>query len=207
MREDHSRTEERLLTREQIDDLTDLESLEALLDDVTAAAKAIAVDLEFRSDDAADDHWEHRARKSLTAHYVCQGHLTRRIKFLRRGGKPVKQSDDGSKARRREAEAQRLLAQAENKRLRAAEDREKTVRTMVAYAARQSLLAHFHRAASKHLDQATMAQLMGEAHRGHLAMMAADLPASVGRNPQGHDPQGHGAEHEHAVPAEQGDAQ
>lgn len=30
----------------------------------------------------------------------------------------------------------------------------------------------------------------------------ANPPASVGRNPEGHDPKGHGAEHEHAVGAE-----
>jgi hypothetical protein len=205
MRGDYVPTDERLLTREQIEALTDLESLLALQDDVTAAAKQIEVDLEYRSDDAADESWEHRARKALTAHYVCNGHLTRRVAFLRRGGKPVKQGGDDAKARKKEAEAARLAAAAENKRAKAAHEREITVRMCLAYASRQSLLLHFQNAAKAHLDRATYARLMDVARADLEAMTVAELPAQ-GMSAFGRDPQGHEAKPASPVGSEADDA-
>lgn len=170
-------TAERLLTREQIEAISDLDSLVEFQDIVTAAAKAIEVDLEYRSDDNADDFWEHRARRALTAHYVCNGHLTRRIAYLRRGGKVPKQAGPDAKAARREAAAKLLTAQAESKRAKADSDREKTTRAMIAYADRQNLLAAFHRAAKAALDQPTF-QRLNAAARAELELgMMAELTA------------------------------
>jgi hypothetical protein len=169
-----------LLTREQIDALDDVESLVALQDLVTAAAKAIEVDLEYRSDDAADEFWEHRARRALTAHYVCNGHLTRRIGYLRRGGKPVKQGGNEAKARKKEAEAARLLAAAENKRAKIVEEREKTFRQMVAYADRQNLLAAFHRAARQQLDPGAFGRLLQAARADLETQMLAERDRAQG---------------------------
>lgn len=172
-------TAERLLNREQINALVDIEWLEAELDKVTADAKSIEVDLEFRSDEFATDEWEHRARKALAAHHICQGHLTRRIALLRKGGVkgPTPAEVHDAKARKREAEAARLAAAAENKRARAAAEREKTVRQLVAYASRQSLLAHFHAAARDALERDTFAELMAQAHARLEATLMKDLPA------------------------------
>lgn len=173
---DRTPAHERLLTREQIDAIDDIESLVALQEDVTAAAKQIEVDLEFRSDDGADAYWEQRARRALSAHYVCNGHLTRRIKFLRRGGKPVKQGGDDAKARRREATAQLVAAQTEQKRVKIAVEREKTHRALLDFAARQSLLLHFHKAAQEELDGPIMARLMAKANASLQAALAAEAP-------------------------------
>ena len=177
-------TFERLLTREQIEALDDLNSLVALQDDVTQAAKAIEVDLEFRSDDAADESWEHRARRALTAHYVCNGHLTRRIAYLRRGGKVPKQHDPETKVRKKEAQVQLIAAQAEHKRLKANEEREKTVRQLVVFAARQSLLAHFHRIAGEQLSVTMMQRLMTKAQASLQASLMAELPNDEALDPQ-----------------------
>ena len=166
---------DRLLSREQVEALDNLDDLLAIQDEVTKAAKAIEVDLEYRTDDAADEYWEHRARKALTAHYVCNGHLTRRIAFLRRGGKAVKQGDSAAKARKKEAHAQLLIAQAEARRQKALQERETTVRQLMTYASRQSFLACFHRAAAEYLDNGTMGRLTKQAKDALEASLLSDL--------------------------------
>jgi hypothetical protein len=193
---DRGKTAERLLTREQINEITDLEWLEGELDHVTSDAKSIEVDLEFRSDDFATEEWEHRARRALTAHHICAGHLTRRIAFLKRGErKGPTPPDHDAKARKKEAEAARLVAAAENKRAKAQQEREVTIRAMVAFADRQSLLSHFRRVAREQLDAETFARLSAMARASLDAALLAQLPAIADQSPEGRDPQGLDAKH------------
>jgi hypothetical protein len=174
----HTPTEERLLTREQIAALTVIADIEAIQDEVLDTIKQIEVDLEFRADDRADEDWEHRARRALAAHHVCSTRLGQRIRQLQRADKkaPTPPNHD-AKARKKEAEAARLLAAAENKRMKAAEEREKTIRQLVSYASRQSLLLHFHAAAREHLPIETYARLMAIARAENEASLMGDLSA------------------------------
>jgi hypothetical protein len=171
-------TVDRLLTREQIAELTVVEDLEAIQDEVLDAIKQIEVDLEFRADDRADDDWEHRARRALAAHHVCNTRIGQRIHQLRRGGKSAPTPPDhNAKARKKEAEAARLFAAAENKRAKEVQEREKTIRAMVAYADRQSFLAHFHRLARKAMGPEAFHALAAEARASLESAMVAELPA------------------------------
>lgn len=167
-------THERLLSREQIEAIDDLESLVALQDDVTERAKVIEVDLEFRTDDRADEEWEQRARRALAAHYACNGHLARRIKFLR-GHKPAKDASNEGKARRREAAAQLLAAQTAAKRAKAEQQREVTARTLAAHAARQSVLAFFHAVVVEEMGAKWAGARMGVAKRRLEEAMLSDI--------------------------------
>lgn len=177
---DRPTTAERMLSREQISEIDDVEWLENELDRVVAAATQIEVDLEFRSDDFATEEWEHRARKALTAHHICQGHLNRRLQALRNATKvkgPSPADHQNAKARKREAEAARLLAAAENKRLKAAHERETTVRQMIAFADRQTFLATFYRVARRHLEKEVFGAWVAEARAELEETLVASLPA------------------------------
>ncbi len=173
-------TIDRLLTREQIFAITEISDLSAFKDAVMDGIKQIEVDLEFRNDDGADKGWEHRARRALAAHHVCNTRLGQRIKQLQRDGKPVEQPE--TKARKKEAHAQLLLAQAESRRVKTLADHEKTTRMLVDFASRQSLLMHFHTVAASMLDRATMAEIMAAARLRLEASLAAVHEAPGGQH-------------------------
>lgn len=56
-------------------------------------------------------------------------------------------------------------------------------------------------------DKIAKARFPNGANASQLGQIIREVLASVGRNPKGQDAQRLGAEHEHAVPAKQGDAQ
>lgn len=169
-------THERLPTVEMINAMEDVASLRDLQDAIFAQAKKIEVDLEFRSDDFATDDWERRARGALAAHHTCHARIGRRISYLTRGGKvPDPAKANKTKADRNAAQAALEAAQAENRREKAREEREKTVRRVADVIERQSLLTHFYRAATAHLDRATVAMLMGEARQSMHDAITAEL--------------------------------
>jgi hypothetical protein len=120
-----------LPTREQIEAITDIEGLRQVRDDVFARKSSIETQLEFAD---GDEDWERRAMGALTAHRICIGHLDKRIHRLVKGpGTATPKPDPEKKARKHQAHAARLLAEAEAKDSRVMLQREKT-RTEIARA-------------------------------------------------------------------------
>lgn len=155
-----SEERERLLTREMIDAIDDLESLQFLLDDADERAKHIEVDLEFRSD--ADLDWERRARGALAAHHICIGHLGRRIRAL----SPKRERPEGSaaakieaKARKHAAVAERAVQENETRRVKAERERVAALKNATDFARKSSFLLAFHQAAAEQLEGGMMGRL------------------------------------------------
>lgn len=190
---------EQLLTREMIDQIDDLDSLQFLLDDADERAKHIEVDLEFRSD--ADLDWERRARGALAAHHICIGHLGRRIRAL----SPRRERPEGSGAAKIEAKALKHAAVAarsvqenEARRLKIERERIAALRLASEYARKTSLLLAFHQAAVEQLDGSTVGRLMGRA--GNLMLAAAESELS----PVSPPPRGDSIERESSSSADLG---
>jgi len=176
---------DRLPTREMIDAIDDVESVQFILDEVDAAAKRIEVDLEFRSD--ADIEWERRARGALAAHHICIGHLGRRLRALT----PKREKPQGdaaakieAKARKHEAHAERLVQEAKAREQRLERDRLAAAREALQFARKTSYLAAFHGAAQRLLDPATLSRIASAANEAAQAEIlrpfGAAAPADVG---------------------------
>lgn len=70
----------KLPTREQIQALTDIDSLYALKDEIDRASRKIETDLEFIVD---DPEWASRARGALSIHRFTSGLISHRLKILK----------------------------------------------------------------------------------------------------------------------------
>jgi hypothetical protein len=92
--------------REEIRTCEDRAWLEKWSDFVHAHIAQMETDLEFRSDERADEGWEHRCRRALTAYKIVRGQLTQRIAQLGRGGVHTQRQRDDDRA---EANKERSL--------------------------------------------------------------------------------------------------
>lgn len=81
MTEEPTFRRERLPTKEQIESIEDIPSLEALQEDVQKRATEIRIDLEYKD---ADEEWAKRARSALAACSICSDRLKAQIKKLRK---------------------------------------------------------------------------------------------------------------------------
>lgn len=160
------RAVDRLPTVEQINEITSVEDLSAIKEEVMAAIKEIEVDLEFRTDDAADGVWEHRARKALAAHQICNTRLGNRIRLLTRGRGPDPQEAMAQSIRKKEAATAKAAAQMELQKGQAVMSKEKTRRAFIEFAERQNFLACFYRPAVETLDREVVNGLVEAARAG-----------------------------------------
>lgn len=151
-------------TREQIDQIVDVDALQRLRDDVFAAKNSIETQLEFSD---RDEEWARRAMAALTVHKTVLGQLDKRIHRLRKGSPVTPPQDPERKVRKAEAHAARLKAEAEEKGAKLALQRERT-RTEVARAVTASSLSMSIQEAMKaELDLDTYSRVMNAASAIH----------------------------------------
>lgn len=169
---------ERLPSREMIDAIDDIPSLQGMLDDLDQRIKHIEVDLEF---EVGDDDWDRRARGALSAHRICFGHVSRRLKHLQARVKPDKSNPDfiSAKAEKARASAERQAALAAAAKA-AKEDRQVALQqarlTLVEQTTFQSF---FLRAAARLLDPETFDRVTAAAQKMHVGAIKTVTPQSL----------------------------
>lgn len=139
-----------LPTKDEIATIVSREQLGAMLTEVELQRSRIEVDLEFRTDEAADGDWEHRARGALTAHRIAEVNLRKRIHRLVTGldkAPDVTATKELTKATNRQAHEVAAQAAAQRKLLAAEEAKVQAVRGARKLIERTSFLHHFHQVA------------------------------------------------------------
>lgn len=153
---------ERLPNQQQLRTVTDVNALEDLRDCVDHAISTMEVDLEFRTDEGADNHWEHRARRALAAHKLCRNLIDQRLRSIKKSASASKAGDVLTKA----------AIDAENK-------RSKSIRQMIEFANRQSFLVHFHNVVRDELDADKFKELVARAKDAHKEAAHQEIPANI----------------------------
>lgn len=169
-----------LPTREQIDAISDLESLLAIREEVEFATAKIEVDLEFRP---GDEDWAHRARGALAVHNMCFGQLSRRIYRLQQATKGPRSTSPttehiNAKAAKKEAVALRQMAETEARRAKVQADRLAFQERTLAVLERTSWLAFFHKHANRLLDAPTFEKVANAAQRDFKEQFKKEVEAS-----------------------------
>lgn len=153
-------------TAEQIKEITNIDDLAAMKDEVMASITQMEVDLEFKVD--GDSDWESRARKALTHYKIANSRLGNRVQQLK--GMKGPSNEEAAEAKREkgrkkvEALAALKAHQKEMAPIQLAKEREKTKRAFLTYADRQNFLACFHRAAVDCLDSEVVDRLQEAAN-------------------------------------------
>lgn len=185
---------ELLPTKEQIAAIDDLEAVEFLRDEVIEHIRQIEVDLEFRTDENADEEWERRARGALTAHRICLGNLNHRLNWIRGGVKSKKNDQDAErmavkaadKAARRELQLVTETQSTERRRIaleaaKATSERDKAIaierrkEKSAERLIRLSWLSHFHNLARDMLAPGEYASLCEGALKSQTEALEAEL--------------------------------
>lgn len=160
------REREPLPSKEQVEAVTDIPSLEAMQESIDKRIKHIEVDLEF---EVGDEDWDERARGALAAHRICLGHVTRHLARMRKHAKPDKGTPEhiSAKAQKREAEAAKQRAMAEASRVAKDAKQVALAQARLDLIDRTTFQGFFMRSAAKLLTPEMYESVMADAQLRH----------------------------------------